>query len=31
MTIRPRLASAAALVGWVSLCLLPVGLAVGRF
>lgn len=31
MTIRPRLARAAANVGWVALCLLPVGLGVGRF
>ena len=31
MTIRARLAGAAAIVGWVSLCLLPVGLGVGRF
>ena len=31
MTIRPRLASAAARAGWVALCLLPVSLGVGRF
>jgi len=31
MTIRPRLARAAAKVGWVSLCLLPASLGVGRF
>jgi lipopolysaccharide/colanic/teichoic acid biosynthesis glycosyltransferase len=31
MTIRPRLASAAARAGWVSLCLLPVSLGIGRF
>ena len=31
MTIRPRLAGAAANVGWVALCLLPVSLGVGRF
>jgi lipopolysaccharide/colanic/teichoic acid biosynthesis glycosyltransferase len=31
MTIRPRLAAAAARAGWVALCLLPVGLGIGRF
>jgi lipopolysaccharide/colanic/teichoic acid biosynthesis glycosyltransferase len=31
MTIRLRLASAAARAGWVALCLLPVGLSIGRF
>jgi lipopolysaccharide/colanic/teichoic acid biosynthesis glycosyltransferase len=31
MTIRPRLAGAAAIVGWVALCLLPVSLGIGRF
>ncbi len=31
MTIRPRLAGAAATAGWISLGLLPVGLGIGRF
>jgi len=31
MTIRSRLAGAAANVGWVALCLLPISLGVGRF
>jgi len=31
MTIRPRIASAAAAAGWVALCLLPVSLGIGRF
>jgi lipopolysaccharide/colanic/teichoic acid biosynthesis glycosyltransferase/O-antigen ligase len=31
VTIRPRLASAAARAGWVALCLLPVSLGIGRF
>jgi len=31
MTIRPRIASAAAGAAWVALCLLPVSLGIGRF
>jgi lipopolysaccharide/colanic/teichoic acid biosynthesis glycosyltransferase len=31
MTIHSRLANAAARAGWVALCLLPVGLGIGRF